>query len=125
MFTATPTTRQQSTAPRIEDRGAQDVIETRLWLEEHDWLYRLLRSADNVSPTFRFPDLISASVSLVFSHEGAPARIFKFLGTELVLRSPKHRAAANRCGGTSTSCCWICNVRPLTGTPTPSSSSTS
>ena len=89
MFTATPTTRQQSTAPRIEDRGAQDVIETRLWLDEHDWLYRLLRSADNVSPTFRFPDLISASVSLVFSHEGAPARIFKFLGTELVLRSPE------------------------------------
>jgi hypothetical protein len=89
MFTATPTTRQQSTAPRIEDRGAQDVIETRLWLDEHDWLYRLLRSADNVSPTFRFPDLISASVSLVFSHEDAPARIFKFLGTELVLRSPE------------------------------------
>jgi len=89
MFTATPTTRQQSTAPRIEDRGAPDVIETRLWLDEHDWLYGLLRSADNVSPTFRFPDLISASVSLVFSHVGAPARIFKFLGTELVLRSPE------------------------------------
>ena len=89
MFTATPTTRQQSTAPRIEDRGAQDVIETRLWLDEHDWLYRLLRSADNVSPTFRFPDLISASVSLVFTHQDAPCRIFRFLGTELVLRSPE------------------------------------
>ena len=83
MFTATPTTRQQSTAPRIEDRGAQDVIETRLWLDEHVWLYKLLRSA-----------------------------------------RPKHRAAANRCGGTSTSCCWIYNVHPLTGTPTPSSNST-
>ena len=89
MFTATPTTRQQSTAPRIEDRGAQDVIETRLWLEEHDWLYCLLRSEDNLSPTFRFPDLISACVSLVFEHHDAPARIFRFLGTELVLRSPQ------------------------------------
>ena len=89
MFTATPTTRQQSTARRIEDSAAQDVIETRLWLEEHDWLYRLLRSQDNVSPTFRFPDLISASVSLVFKHQDAPCRIFRFLGTELVLRSPE------------------------------------
>ena len=89
MFTATPTTRQQRTARHIEDSGAQDVIETRLWLDEHDWLYRLLRSEDNVSPTFRFPDLISASVSLVFTHQDAPCRIFRFLGTELVLRSPE------------------------------------
>ena len=89
MFTATPTTRQQRTARHIEDSGAQDVIETRLWLDEHDWLYRLLRSEDNVSPTFRFPDLISASVSLVFTHQDASARIFQFLGTELVLRSPQ------------------------------------
>lgn len=70
------------------------TIETRLWLDEHDWLYALLKSAQNVSPTFRFPDLISACVSLVFVNEDAPARIFEFLGTELVLRpshSPRHR----------------------------------
>ena len=48
-----------------------------------------------------------------------------FSGPNWSFARPKHRAAANRCGGTSTSCCWICNVRPLTGTPTPSSSSTS
>ena len=89
MFTATPTTRQQSTAPHIEDSGAQDVIETRLWLDEHTWLYRLLRSEDNVSPTFRFPDLISASVSLVFTEHDAAAHIFRFLGSELILRSPQ------------------------------------
>ena len=89
MFTATPTTRQHTVASPTEESDTQDVIETRLWLEEHDWLYRLLRSADNVSPTFRFPDLISACVSLVFDHHDAPARIFRFLGTELVLRSPR------------------------------------
>ena len=81
MFTATSATRQ-------EENKAHDVIETRLWLEEHDWLYRLLRSEENVSPTFRFPDLISACVSLVFLHDDAPARIFDFLGTQLVLRPP-------------------------------------
>lgn len=89
MFIATPTTRQHKTASTSEESEARDVIETRLWLEEHDWLYRLLRSEDNVSPTFRFPDLISASVSLVFTHQYAAARIFQFLGTELVLRSPQ------------------------------------
>lgn len=89
MHTATPTTRQHDTAPRTLRINLQDVIETRLWLEEHDWLYRLLRSEDNISPTFRFPDLISASVSLIFTHQDAPCRIFRFLGTELVLRPPE------------------------------------
>jgi len=89
MFTATSATRQHHLSPPSGENIAHDVIETRLWLEEHDWLYRLLRSEENVSPTFRFPDLISASVSLVFTHQDAPCRIFQFLGTELVLRPPE------------------------------------
>ena len=89
MFTAISTTHRNNTLPRPHENGLQEIIETRLWLEEHDWLYRLLRSEDNVSPTFRFPDLISASVSLVFTHQNAPCRIFRFLGTELVLRPPE------------------------------------
>ena len=89
MFTAASTTHRHNTLPRPHENGQQEIIETRLWLEEHDWLYRLLRSESNVSPTFRFPDLISACVSLVFALPDAPARIFRFLGTELVLRSPQ------------------------------------
>ena len=65
-----------------------DTVETRLFLDEHEWLYGLLRRDDNTSHTFRFPDLISACVSLVFLHDDAPARIFDFLGTQLVLRPP-------------------------------------
>lgn len=89
MHTATPTTRQHETAPRTVRISQQEVIETRLWLEEHDWLYRLLRSEANVSPTFRFPDLIGACVSQVFAQPDAPARIFQYLATELILRSPQ------------------------------------
>ena len=89
MTITTQTLRQDNARVRTRDAELQDVIETRLWLEEHDWLYRLLRSDDNVAPTFRFPDLISASVSLVFAHHDAPVRIFQFLGTELVLRPPQ------------------------------------
>ncbi len=88
MFT-TPTTHPHKAMTGSPGADPQDVIETRLWLEEHDWLYRLLRSEENVSPTFRFPDLISACVSLVFDHHDGPTRIFQFLGTELVLRLPQ------------------------------------
>ena len=70
------------------DADQPDTIETRLWLQEHDWLYDLLKSDRNVAPSFRFPDLISACVSLVFASKGASPRIFAFLGTELAFRPP-------------------------------------
>ena len=88
MFSALPTVRQEHAVHGAVEAEHPDTIETRLWLEEHEWLYSLLRSDDNVSPTFRFPDLISACVSLVFVNEDAAPRIFDFLGTRLVLRSP-------------------------------------
>lgn len=88
MFSAMPTARQEHAHQGALEAELPDTIETRLWLEEHEWLYSLLRSDDNVSPTFRFPDLISACVSLVFLHDDAAARIFEFLGTQLVLRPP-------------------------------------
>ena len=89
MLIATPKEypdKAKSESPRID---RQDIVETRLWLEEHDWLYGLLRSDKNVSPTFRFPDLISSCVSLVFTRQDPSACIFQFLGTELILRSPQ------------------------------------
>lgn len=89
MFTTKPTIRQHHPDSASASSNDHDVIETRLWLEEHNWLYGLLRRKDNVSPTFRLPDLISASVSLIFTHQDAPRRIFQFMGTELVLRSPQ------------------------------------
>ena len=89
MLTATQTPHPENPAPTSKESVSQDVIETRLWLEEHDWLYSLLHSQDNVSPTFRFPDLISACVSLIFTHQDASVLIFQFLGRELVLRPPQ------------------------------------
>jgi hypothetical protein len=89
MYAATlPQQQAMSVPPQFASGRTQDTIETRLWLEEHNWLYALLKSEHNVSPTFRCPDLISACVSLVFAGDDAPARIFEFLGTELVLRPP-------------------------------------
>jgi hypothetical protein len=91
MFTATPTMQEAVPIATLRPAAQPDVIETRLWLDEHDWLYGVLRSDQNVAPSFRFPDLISACVSLVFGQDHAAPSIFRFLGTELVLR-PTHTA---------------------------------
>ncbi|MBK7645948.1 MAG: hypothetical protein IPJ12_01885 [Betaproteobacteria bacterium] len=42
MITATSATRQYHLSPPSDENKAHDVIETRLWLEEHDWLYLYL-----------------------------------------------------------------------------------
>jgi hypothetical protein len=89
MLSATSTTRQDNHTPSSAESEVHDIVETRLWLGEHDWLYGLLHREDNMAPTFRFPDLISACVSLVFMHPDASTLIFHFLGRELVLRSPQ------------------------------------
>lgn len=65
---------------------ADTIVEARLWIDEYAWLYGILKSAANVCPTFRFPDLISAAVSLSLAHPADPQDVFRFLGTELVLR---------------------------------------
>jgi len=89
MYTATLRNERGSMATNFNAGHADETIETRLWLEEHDWLYALLKSEQNICPTFRFPDLISACVSLVFADNDASERIFEFLGTKLVLRPPQ------------------------------------
>ncbi|MEO3715615.1 hypothetical protein [Roseateles flavus] len=67
---------------------APDVVETRLWLEEHAWLYGVLKSPLNQAPSFRLPDLISASVSAVLDLPDGQQTLFSYLGTQLVLRDP-------------------------------------
>ena len=81
--------------------------------------------AQTMSPTFRFPDLISASVSLVFTHQDAPARIFRFLGTELVLRSPETPRRRESMWRHQYQLLLDLQRSPANRTPTPSSSSTS
>ncbi len=65
-----------------------DVAETRLWIEEHTWLYSILKSSSNQAPTFRLPDLISACVSAVLVPPEGYRALFVYLGTQLVLRDP-------------------------------------
>lgn len=65
-----------------------ETVETLVWINEHEWLYELLRSERNVAPRFRMPDLISACVSQMFAKGDASHRLFGYLGAELILREP-------------------------------------
>lgn len=65
-----------------------DIVEARLWQQEHEWLYGVLKSEGNVCPTFRFPDLISAAVTLCLGEHNEHVHVFRFLGSKLVLRAP-------------------------------------
>ena len=66
-----------------------DVIETYLWVDEHDWLKALYRSPANNSPQFRVPDLLGACISIVFGDDDPTGRIFGYLGRDLIRRDPR------------------------------------
>ena len=68
------------------DARSGDTVGTRVWLDEFTWLETLFNDAANRSPKLRYPDLISACVSLVFNAPMPERRIFAFLHTQLVLR---------------------------------------
>lgn len=69
--------------------GMPDVIETYLWVEEHDWLKALQHSPENNSPQFRVPDLLGACISIVFGEDDPSGRVFGYLETELICRNPR------------------------------------
>ena len=88
MYSTTTASRECALARPVEAKRLEDTIDTYVWTDEYDFLRSLYDSADNTSPKFRFPDLISACVSLVFRDDNAAELIFAYLRSELVLRSP-------------------------------------
>jgi len=72
------------------------TVTTLVWTDEFERLEKIYHDADNHSPKFRTPDLISACVSLVFATDDATDLIFKHVHTCLLLRdsdTPRHTAA--------------------------------
>lgn len=59
---------------------------TRVWLPEHAWLHEAFSSGSNQAPTFRFPDLLSACVSLVLADASGLELLQRFLHSELSAR---------------------------------------
>lgn len=69
-------------------RPNEETIATRVWLDEYVYLQAVYASAENCSPKFRLPDLISACVSIVFQDKEPGQQIFNFLHTEIIMRDP-------------------------------------
>jgi hypothetical protein len=76
-------------ANRSECGEGPSTVQTRVWVDEHDWLHRVYKSANNTSPRFRFPDLLSACVSLALENAEAQSRLVDYLVTRLTLRDPR------------------------------------
>jgi hypothetical protein len=76
MYSTTTASRECALAHPVEAKRQEDTIDTYVWTDEYDFLRSLYDSADNTSPKFRFPDLISACVSLVFRDDKAAELIF-------------------------------------------------
>jgi len=76
-------------ATPIDRHERHSTVQTRVWIQEHDWLHHVFKSADNSSPRFRFPDLLSACVTLVMGSEDCQRRLSGYLASQLALRDPK------------------------------------
>lgn len=69
------------------------TVTTLVWMDEYERLDRIYHDADNHSPKFRTPDLISACITVVFTDNDATDRIFRHIHTRLLLReldTPRH-----------------------------------
>ena len=81
--------REMSMANPIDRDEHTPTVQTRVWVEEHGWLHRIFKSPDNTSPKFRFPDLLSACVSLSVTSDEGQRRLVEYLVTQLTRRDPR------------------------------------
>lgn len=88
MYSTTTASREFALQRPVEPTRLEDTIDTYVWIDEYAFLRCLYDSANNTAPKFRFPDLISACVALVFRDDHAAELIFDYLRSELVLRNP-------------------------------------
>ena len=65
------------------------TVQTRVWIEEHEWLYGVFKSARNTSPRFRLPDLLSGCVSLAITGDDDHERLAQFVQKRLTSRDPR------------------------------------
>ncbi|WP_144289928.1 hypothetical protein [Ideonella sp. A 288] len=68
--------------------GRSSVVQTSIWITEHDLLYRLLKSPVNTVPRFRYPDLLGACIALALRDADSQRPVIEFLITQLTLRDP-------------------------------------
>ncbi|MRV70566.1 hypothetical protein GJ700_02385 [Duganella sp. FT92W] len=78
----------RSPAAEHADGMQHTTVDARIWLTEFEQLAQVYGDSNNSSPRFRFPDLISACISVTLASANAEQRIFEFLHAHLILRAP-------------------------------------
>ena len=65
------------------------TVQTRVWLEEHEWLHEIFRSSRNTTPRFRLSDLLSSCISIALVSRDAERLLVAYLDDQLTLRDPR------------------------------------
>lgn len=65
------------------------TVQTRVWLQEHEWLHEIFRSSRNTAPRFRLSDLLSACISIALASREAERQLVAYLDEQLTLRDPR------------------------------------
>lgn len=73
----------------IDHQLPSSTVQTRIWLDEHEWLRGLYKSRHNTSPRFRVADLLSACVSLALITEVVERSLVEYLVNDLTRRDPQ------------------------------------
>jgi hypothetical protein len=87
MQAATPMTQGVQSPVPIEAAERPATVQTHVWMQEHEWLYRLHKDPANIAPKFRMPDLLSACVSLVLGDPANEPQLVQALVTRLMPRA--------------------------------------
>lgn len=73
----------------IDHELPSPTVQTRVWLDEHEWLGSLYKSRRNSSPRFRMGDLLSACVSLALVTDAVEQSLVEYLVNGLTRRDPQ------------------------------------
>jgi hypothetical protein len=65
------------------------TVQTRVWLEEHEWLHEIFRSSLNTTPRFRLSDLLSACISIALASRDSERALVAYLDGQLTRRDPR------------------------------------
>jgi hypothetical protein len=68
---------------------ASELVASRVWIQEHEWLHAVFKNKQNQSPKFRYPDLLSACIALTLNDPHNVGRLRAFLRAELSQRDPR------------------------------------
>ena len=76
-------------AAPLDHEDQPSTVQTRVWVDEHDWLFEIFKSARNTAPRFRLSDLLSACISITLRDSISQRDLICYLDQQLTSRNPR------------------------------------